>query len=111
MEKKKIVLLSPYSLGAASCKRLYYLSKRLKISKKLFLVGEDKYGRTTWEDWMQFTSQRRNDKYYPAYLLNVMRLLMKERPDIIHYNNPRYFNKDYKNKLKSGQMCLQQKRT
>lgn len=27
------------------------------------------------------------------------------------YNNPQYFNQDYKNKIKSGQMSLQQKRT
>jgi glycosyltransferase involved in cell wall biosynthesis len=90
MEKKKVVLLSPFSLGAASCKRLYYLSRHLNVNKRLFLVGEDKYGKTEKEDWFQYTSQRRDDRYYPAYLLNVIRLLIKERPDIIHYNKPHH---------------------
>jgi len=86
----KVALLSPYSLGASSCKRLYYLSRHLKVHRKLFLLAEDKYGMTKREHWFVYTARKRNDRKYPAYVLKVLKLLIRERPDIIHYSKPHH---------------------
>ncbi|MDD5111500.1 MAG: glycosyltransferase family 4 protein [Candidatus Altiarchaeota archaeon] len=86
----KVVLLSPYSLGASSCKRLYYLTRNLKFARKLLLLKEDKYGKTAHEDWFSYTSKNRDDRKYPLQVLNTFRLLVKERPDIIHYSKPHH---------------------
>lgn len=86
----KVVLLSPYSLGASSCKRMYYLSRNLKVDRTLFLLGEDKYGKTRKEDWFEYTARRRNDCAYPLYLLRVLRMLAREKPDVIHYSKPHH---------------------
>jgi len=75
MMKMKVVLLSPYSLGASSCKRLYYLSRNLPLERRLFLLEEDKYGKTKKEDWFVYTSKSRNDKMYPAYLSHTIHII------------------------------------
>ncbi|MFH1125994.1 MAG: glycosyltransferase family 4 protein [Candidatus Altiarchaeota archaeon] len=88
--KKKLVMISPFSLGAGSSRRLYNPAKNFKIDKTLLLLKQDKYGTSPEAEDIKFTMDKRNDKLYLFYLIKTLLLLRREKPDIIHFMKPHH---------------------
>lgn len=86
----KVVLISPFSLGASSSRILYNLAVNLNIEKTFLLIREDKYGSSPKEGWFRYTLNRRNDKLYFFYVIKTLLLLRKENPEIIHFLKPHH---------------------